>query len=116
MNARRICSAVILTTGIWCTPQRLHGQSADAHASAAFSAVEVVREHRYQVDVRMRPFLVSICESNIGDGRLTWRRGRDGTLGYEFSSAPILRGRRDTSTGGVTCVKSRATVARSCSA
>ena len=23
-------------------------------------------------------------ESNIGDGRLTWRRGRDGTLGYEL--------------------------------
>jgi len=84
MNARRISSAVILTAGIWCTPQHLHGQSADAHASAAFSAVEVVREHRYQVDARMRPFLVWIPESNIGDGRLTWRRGRDGTLGYEL--------------------------------
>ena len=84
MNARRISSAVILTTGIWCTPQHLHGQSADAHAYAAFSAVEVVREHRYQVDARMRPFLVWIRESNIGDGRLTWRRGRDGTLGYEL--------------------------------
>jgi len=43
-----------------------------------------VREHRYQVDVRMRPSLVGIRKSNIGDGRLTWRRGRDGTLGYEL--------------------------------
>ena len=32
----------------------------------------------------MRPFLFWIRESNIGDGRLTWRRGRDGTLGYEL--------------------------------
>ena len=84
MNARRISSAVIFITVMWCTPERLHGQSADAHAYASFSAVEVSRERRYQVDVRARPFLFWIRKSNIGDGRLTWRRGPDGTIGYEL--------------------------------
>src|SRR4029453_7635126 len=41
MNARRISSAFILTAVMWCTSELVHGQSADAHASASFSAVEV---------------------------------------------------------------------------
>ena len=84
MPARRISAAVILTTVMWCTSEPLHGQSADAHANASFSAVEVSRERRYQVDARARPFVFWIRKSNIGDGRLTWRRGRDGTIGYEL--------------------------------
>ena len=69
---------------MWSTSELLHGQSADAHASASFSAVEVSRERRYQVDARARPFLFWIRKSNIGDGRLTWRRGPGGTIGYEL--------------------------------
>ena len=84
MNARRISSAFILIAVMWSTSERLHGQAADAHASASFSAVEVSRERRYQVDARARPFLFWIRKSNIGDGRLTWRRGPDGTIGYEL--------------------------------
>ena len=84
MNARRISSAVILTAVMWCTSELMHGLSADAHAYASFSAVEVSRERRYQVDARVRPFLFWIRKSNIGDGRLTWRRGPDGTIGYEL--------------------------------
>jgi hypothetical protein len=67
-----------------CTQERLRGQSADLHAYASFSAVEVSRESRYQVDARVRPLLFWIRKSNIGDGRLTWRRGPDGTVGYEL--------------------------------
>jgi hypothetical protein len=84
MNARRISSAFILTAVLWCTPELLHCQSVAAHASASSSAVEVSRERRYQVDARVRPFLFWIRKANIGDGRLTWRRGRDGTIGYEL--------------------------------
>ena len=84
MNARRMSSAVILTAVMWCTSELMHGLSADAHAYASFSAVEVSRERRYQVDARVRPFLFWIRKSNIGDGRLTWRRGPDGTIGYEL--------------------------------
>jgi hypothetical protein len=62
----------------------MHGQSADAHAYASFSAVEVSRERRYQVDARVRPFVFWIRKSNIGDGRLTWRSGPGGTIGYEL--------------------------------
>lgn len=84
MNARRISSAFILIAVMWGTPELLHGQSVAAHASASSSAVEVSRERRYQVDARVRPFLFWIRKANIGDGRLTWRRGRDGTIGYEL--------------------------------
>jgi hypothetical protein len=84
MNARRISSAVILTAVVWCTLERVHGQSAHPQAYASFSAVEVSRERQYQVDVRVRPFLFWIRKSNIGDGRLTWRKGPDGTIGYEL--------------------------------
>jgi hypothetical protein len=84
MKVRSISTAIILTTVIWCTPEHLHGQSAGAHADATFSAGEVSRDRRYQVDGRARPFLFWIRKSNIGDGRLTWRRGRDGTIGYEL--------------------------------
>ena len=62
----------------------LHGQSAARHGVASFSAAEVTRERLYQVDARARPFLFWIRKSNIGDGRLTWRRGPDGTIGYEL--------------------------------
>ena len=84
MNARRISSAIILTAVTWCTPEVLHGQSTAAHVAASFSAAEVTRERLYQVDARVRPFLFWIRKSNIGDGRLTWRRGPDGTIGYEL--------------------------------
>ena len=84
MNTRRISSAFILTAVMWCTSERIHGQSADAHAYASFSAVEVSRERQYQVDARARPFLFWIRKSNVGDGRLTWRRGPNDTIGYEL--------------------------------
>lgn len=83
MCARLIPLAIILIT-VMCTPERLRGQSADRHAYGSFSAVEVSRESRYQVDARVRPLLFWIRKSNIGDGRLTWRRGPDGTVGYEL--------------------------------
>jgi hypothetical protein len=73
----------MITTAMWCAPEFLHGQSADPHVPA-FSAVEVSREHHYRVDARVRPFLFWIRKSNIGNGRLTWRRGPDGTIGYEL--------------------------------
>ncbi len=84
MSARRIPSAVILILVMWCTSERIHGQSTSPHAYAPFSAMEVSRERRYQVDARVRPFLFWVRKSNIGDGRLTWRRGPDGAVGYEL--------------------------------
>jgi hypothetical protein len=85
MNARRISAAILLaTTVMWSTHDRLHGQPADGHADTSFSAVDVLREHRYQVDARARPLLFWIRKQNIGDGRLTWRRGPNGAIGYEL--------------------------------
>jgi hypothetical protein len=85
MNARRISAAILLTTTVmWCTPKHLHGQSADSRADSSFSSVEVVRQHRYAVDARVRPLLFWIRKQNMGDGRLTWRRGPNGAIGYEL--------------------------------
>jgi hypothetical protein len=84
MNARRIAAAILLTTVTWCTPELLRGEAAVPHGDASFSATEVTSEHRYQVDARVRPLLFWIRKSNIGDGRLTWRRGPGGAVGYEL--------------------------------
>ena len=52
MNARYLVSAVIIT--VCCgSPAPVRAQSRDAHASSSFSAVNVSREHRYQVDARV---------------------------------------------------------------
>jgi hypothetical protein len=83
MTARGIYSALILMLIGW-TPDVLYSQPASPPSNSAFSAVEVSREHHYQVDARARPFLFWIRKSNIGDGRLTWRKGPDGTVGYEL--------------------------------
>jgi hypothetical protein len=83
MAARGVSSALILGLIGW-TPDVLHSQSASPRSNSEFSAVEVSREHRYRVDARARPFLFWIRKSNVGDGRLTWRKGPDGTVGYEL--------------------------------
>jgi hypothetical protein len=83
MNAQRISIAILITTAMWCAPECLYSRSPDRHAPA-FSAVEVSRQHSYRVDARVRPFLFWIRKSNIGNGRLTWRRGPDGAVGYEL--------------------------------
>ena len=60
-------------------------RSADAHASASFVAVEVARERACTRSTRGPAHSCSgSVKSNIGDGRLTWRRGPDGTIGYEL--------------------------------
>ena len=83
MYARQIVSAVIMTiVGQSAVP--LRAQSGDEHATPSFSAVNVSRGHTYQVDARVRPLLFWIRKSNVGDGRITWRTGPDGTVGYEL--------------------------------
>ena len=83
MYARHIVSAVII--GVFCASSGPVGaQSGNEHATLSFSSGSVSREHTYQVDARARPFLFWIRKSNVGDGRITWRTGPDGTLGYEL--------------------------------
>jgi hypothetical protein len=83
MNARYLVAAVIIT--VFCgSPAPVHAQSRDAHAALSFSAANVSRQHRYQVDARVRPLLFWIRKSNVGDGRITWRTGPSGTVGYEL--------------------------------
>ena len=84
MRGRRIRLAIILITVVSCTPRRLHGQSADRQAYASFTAVEVSRERRYQVDARVRPLLFWIGKDDIGIARIVWRRGDGAAIGYEF--------------------------------
>jgi hypothetical protein len=83
MYARRVVSALIITC--FCElPAPARAESVAGPPSLSFSAVNVSREHNYQVDVRVRPLLFWIRKSNVGDGRITWRTGRDGSVGYEL--------------------------------
>lgn len=83
MSARQIVPAVIITA-VSYTPAPVRAESRDAHGALSFSAVNVSREHEYRVDARVRPLLFWIRKSNIGDGRITWRTGPGGTVGYEL--------------------------------
>jgi hypothetical protein len=76
-------AAVLATTG-WCVPAPLTGQPLESDWRSSFSSTTVLRDHRYRVDARVRPLLFWISKSDIGDGRLTWRQGPDGTYGYEL--------------------------------
>lgn len=84
MNARRVSCAIMLTIAACGTPELLHGESADPPADPSFAASSVWREHSYRVDARVRPFLFWMRKSDIGDGRLTWRRGQEDRVGYEL--------------------------------
>jgi hypothetical protein len=79
--ARRLLAAVTITV-VCYTQAPLRAQSPDAALS--FAAVTVSRVHKYRVDARARPFLFWIRKANVGDGRITWRTGPDGTVGYEL--------------------------------
>jgi hypothetical protein len=43
-----------------------------------------VRVHRYTMAGAVRPLLFWISKDRVGFARITWRRGSDGTLGYEL--------------------------------
>ena len=62
----------------------MRAESGDGHPLSSFSTVNVSREHNYRVDARVRPLLFWIRKSNVGDARITWRTGPDGTVGYEL--------------------------------
>ena len=79
--ARRLLAAVTITV-VCYTQAPVRAQSPDA--SFSFAAVTASRVHKYRVDARARPLLFWIRKSNVGDGRITWRTGPDGTVGYEL--------------------------------
>jgi hypothetical protein len=83
MYARHIVSALIVG-GFWALSGPVAAQSGDEHATLSFSTGNVSREHNYQVDARVRPLLFWIRKSNVGDGRITWRTGPGGSVGYEL--------------------------------
>jgi hypothetical protein len=96
MNLRRVSTALILITLMGGTPELPRGETVDAHEFGTFSAVAVARERRYQIDARVRPFLFWIRKVDVGDGRITWRTGPDGAVGYELlvGSDPVRTPRR----------------------
>ncbi|MET0165785.1 MAG: hypothetical protein ABW318_12395 [Vicinamibacterales bacterium] len=49
------------------------------------ASVPVVREHSYVVNAKVRPLLLFwIARDNVGEARLTWRKGVDGRRAFEF--------------------------------
>jgi hypothetical protein len=61
--------------------------------AALNASVPVIREHSYVVNARVRPLLLFwIARDNVGEARLTWRKGADGRRAFEFlvGSDPAL--------------------------
>jgi hypothetical protein len=49
------------------------------------ASVPVIREHSYAVNARVRPLLLFwIGRDNVGEARLTWRKGPNGRRAFEF--------------------------------
>jgi len=44
----------------------------------------IVKVHRYRMSGHIRPLLFWISRDDVGDGRLVWRKGGDGTAGWDF--------------------------------
>jgi hypothetical protein len=68
----------------------LAGQAGDAPAPSAIlvstfsSALPVLAEHRYRLAAKIRPLLFFwMGRDNVGGARIVWRRGVDGTRGWE---------------------------------
>jgi hypothetical protein len=83
MRVRHLVSSAAIALAC-LMPAPVRTQSRSAEATLPFSAVSVSREHTYRVDARVRPLLFWIRKSNVGDGRITWRTGPDGVVGYEL--------------------------------
>ncbi len=48
------------------------------------ATLPIVKVHRYRMSGHIRPFLFWISRDDVGDGRLAWRQGADGTAGWDF--------------------------------
>src|SRR5262245_40486544 len=58
--------------------------SARAHTLPAPDELPIKAEYHYRLSGSARPFLFWINRDNVGGGRMTWRRGGDGTLSLEL--------------------------------
>jgi hypothetical protein len=63
---------------------RSASMAATGHAAVATADLTAVRVHRYTMSAAVRPLLFWISRDRVGFARITWRRGGDGTLGYEL--------------------------------
>jgi hypothetical protein len=63
---------------------RSAGLAAAGQAAVVTADLTAVRVHRYTMSAAVRPLLFWISRDRVGFARITWRRGGDGTLGYEL--------------------------------
>jgi len=48
------------------------------------ASLPIVKVHRYRMSGHIRPLLFWISRDDVGDGRLAWRLGADGSAGWDF--------------------------------
>ncbi len=60
------------------------GPSSDEHTLPRPDELPVIAEYHYRLSGSARPFLFWITRDNVGSGRMTWRRSRNGTLAFEL--------------------------------
>jgi len=85
VRAGRMTSAVVVGATVFLSlaPRSVHVAAA-GQAAVAIADLTPVRVHRYTMSAAVRPLLFWISRDRVGLARITWRRGHDGTLGYEF--------------------------------
>jgi hypothetical protein len=79
----QLTSVVMLVTAV-LAPAPGVAQSAFSYP-ALRTRLPVLREHRYVVNAKVRPLLLFwIGRDDVGDARITWRQGPDGSRAFEF--------------------------------
>jgi len=78
---------VLLLAGIWISIEAVSQAAVQPKESPAFPDADdlpISAEYHYRLSGSARPFLFWITRDDVGSGRLTWRRTRDGTQSLEL--------------------------------
>lgn len=76
-----LASCTLLATSPVDAPERA---TRDTARRTTATSLPLILEHRYRMAAKIRPLLFWIGKDDVGGGRITWRRGGDGAVGYEF--------------------------------
>jgi hypothetical protein len=80
--SRRICATVLPLALLALAPPARSAELAILPGTPV--PPPVFKEYRYRMSAAIRPLLFWIGDGDVGGARITWRRGPDGRVGYEF--------------------------------
>ncbi len=82
---RRLLLSAALVAAVPVLPGHAQQSSPVPLTPSSTSTLPAVNEHRYRMSAKIRPLLLFwIGRDNVGGARITWRRGADGSRGWEL--------------------------------